>query len=205
MNRQPTLIVLAGPNGAGKSTFYDRHLRQTGLRFLNADLIAKEQFGDQSAKMAREAAKIADQARMDLVAERESFIFETVLSDPVGDKVAFFTQAQGEGYCLEVHFIGIATPTISLARVIHRVSLGGHNVPDDKLISRYPRTMENLARLVPVADRLTIYDNSEAARAHRPLAVFKKGRLLQISDELPPWIAFLDLPARCTPATSTLP
>jgi predicted ABC-type ATPase len=37
-----SLILLAGPNGAGKSTFYEAHLQNSGLPFLNADIVAKE-------------------------------------------------------------------------------------------------------------------------------------------------------------------
>jgi predicted ABC-type ATPase len=127
------------------------------------------------------------------------------LSDPVGDKVAFFARARELGYFLEVHFIGLSSPAVSQARVIHRVGLGGHDVPDDKLLSRYPRTLENLKRLVPVADRLTIYDNSESSRPHRPLALFQQGVLKEVSQDLPAWITFLGLPALVTPDTLLLP
>ena len=199
------LVVLAGPNGAGKSSFYQRYLASSGLPFLNADVIAKEQFGDAAAEKAREAARLADQARAEFIGAKKSFIFETVLSDPVGDKVAFFAKAQEQGYFLEIHFIGLASPVLSQARVIHRVSQGGHDVPDDKLVTRYPRTMENLQRLLPLADRLTIYDNSEHSRAHRPLAMLERGTLRELSAELPPWIAFLNLPALRTAETNVLP
>lgn len=41
LERRPILLALAGPNGAGKSTFYDAHLRPYGLRFVNADELAR--------------------------------------------------------------------------------------------------------------------------------------------------------------------
>jgi predicted ABC-type ATPase len=34
--------LIAGPNGAGKTTFFHSHLREAGLRFVNADNIARE-------------------------------------------------------------------------------------------------------------------------------------------------------------------
>lgn len=199
------LVVLAGPNGAGKSTFYERHLSGSKLPFLNADLIAKEQFGDEAALMAREAAKLADEARRQFVEERISFIFETVLSDPVGDKVAFFADARDRGYFIEAHFIGLASPALSQARVIHRVSRGGHDVPDAKLQDRFPRTLENLKRLIPVAHRLTIYDNSEVSRPHRPIAFFESEKLLTLAEDLPAWTASLDLPSRVDDGTVRVP
>ena len=48
------LIVLAGPNGAGKSTFFDAFLAPTGIRFVNADLIARALAPDNPSAIAYE-------------------------------------------------------------------------------------------------------------------------------------------------------
>ena len=42
MNHSKQLWVLAGGNGAGKSTFYNLYLAKYGIKFVNADLIAKD-------------------------------------------------------------------------------------------------------------------------------------------------------------------
>lgn len=42
LGQRPLLLVLAGPNGAGKRTFYQTHLTTQGLRFVNADILARE-------------------------------------------------------------------------------------------------------------------------------------------------------------------
>jgi predicted ABC-type ATPase len=42
LDRRPILVALAGPNGAGKTTFYHAHLQPAGMRFVNADLLARE-------------------------------------------------------------------------------------------------------------------------------------------------------------------
>jgi len=42
LDHRPIVVALAGPNGAGKSTFFEAHLKSSGLRFLNADVLAKE-------------------------------------------------------------------------------------------------------------------------------------------------------------------
>lgn len=203
--RKPLLVLLAGPNGAGKTTFYQLHLAAYRLPFINADQIALESFGNQAPETSIPAARVADELRRQKVAGGHSFIFETVLSDPMGDKIDFLRKARQSGFFVEAHFIGLASPALSQARVIHRVANGGHDVPDDKIFSRYQRTLDNLARLLPVADRLTIYDNSEIARPHRPVALFEEGRLAALSSDIPAWLAFLDLPARVTPATRSLP
>lgn len=196
--------MLAGPNGAGKSSFHQWHLAHLALPFVNADLIALEVFGNQEPRTAIKASEIAESRRQSLVAAGRSFIFETVLSDPVGAKVRFCERARDAGYFVDAHFIGLASAAVSQARVIQRVALGGHDVPDEKIAARFGRVLTNLTLLVPVANRLTIYDNSEVDRPHRPVALFEEGALLELSPEIPPWLDILDLPTRVTPETKRL-
>lgn len=207
MNLDPPqllLVVLAGPNGAGKSTFYEHHLAGRGLPFVNADHIATGLRDLEDEERAQQAAALAEQERQRHLLSRTSFITETVLSDPVGDKVAKFAAARKLGYFLDVHFIGIASPVLSQARVIDRVSHGGHDVPDDRIFGRYPRTLDNLIRLLDVADRLSIYDNSEVLRPHRLVASLERGFLKSVADPLPAWLGPVHLPARLTSTTRTL-
>ena len=139
LDRRPVIVALAGPNGAGKSTFYHAHLEAAGLRFVNADVLSRElRIGPY------EAAKMADSLRRELVRQRESFVFETVFSDPAGDKLAFLKAAAQSGYSVILCFIGLKNPQTSEERVAMRVSQGGHDVPTEKLKSRFPRTMTNL-------------------------------------------------------------
>jgi predicted ABC-type ATPase len=42
LDARPLIVAVAGPNGAGKTTFYHAHLRPTGLRFVNAGVLARE-------------------------------------------------------------------------------------------------------------------------------------------------------------------
>lgn len=197
--------MLAGPNGAGKSTFYENHLSDIGLPFINADLFANEHFGNQEPETAYDAARLAERIRQHHVENANSFIFETVLSDPVGAKVQFLEDAkQDRGFFVSVHFIGISSANLSQARVIQRVQKGGHDVPDEKISSRFPRTLKNLQRLLPVADELTIYDNSEVARPHRVVAYFQNGDLSSLSDDIPDWLEFLNLPSLTKPETTIL-
>src|SRR6185369_1344520 len=125
---RPIVVDIAGPNGAGKTTFFEAHLKSSGLRFLNADVFGRELEVD-----AYEAARMVAALRAELVRQRESFIFETVFSDPIGDKLAFLKQTAQSGYAVVVCFIGIADATTSEQRVAMRVSQGGHDVPTQKL------------------------------------------------------------------------
>ena len=57
------MVALAGPNGAGKTTFYEAHLKDCGLRFLNADILAGE-LGTDAYQGAEIAAKLTRARRL---------------------------------------------------------------------------------------------------------------------------------------------
>jgi predicted ABC-type ATPase len=198
----PLIIVLAGPNGAGKSTFHDEFLSELGLPFINADLIAKSVFGGEGSANAYAAAELAEQARQQLVSVERSFIMETVLSDPEGEKVAFLAAAQAKGYTILANFIGLDSPDLSAARVQTRIEAGGHSVPPLKLFQRYPRTLDNLAKLLPVADQLWIYDNSSTTSPFRLVAHFSNGVALTLASPMPAWTEPLHLATFVSPQTT---
>ncbi len=180
--RGPTVVVLAGPNGAGKSTFYEAHFLVSGLRFVNADVIAKE-----LGIGGYEAADVAEQLRRDLLARKESFVFETVLSDPHGSKVEFLYRVAESGYRVLCFFIGLDSPSSSRERVALRVLQGGHGVPKDKLVARYERTLDNLARALKVLPEVWIYDNSDLAQPYRFVAKYEHGVQARRGNQFPGW------------------
>jgi predicted ABC-type ATPase len=183
LDRRPIIVSLAGPNGAGKSTFFEAHLQGGGLRFLNADLLAQELEMD-----AYEAARVAAGLRAELVRQRESFVFETVFSDPVGDKVAFLKQAVADGYAVVVCFIGISGAETSEQRVAMRVSQGGHDVPAEKLAARFPRVMANLAAAIRELPCVLVFDNDDLRTPFRHVAVFMNGHPVMLKQPLPAWL-----------------
>src|SRR6266480_4530916 len=128
LDARPIIVALAGPNGAGKTTFYHAHLRRSGLRFINPDDIGAALDVD-----ACQAAAVANSIRVELFRQRQSFVFETVFSDPVGDKLAFLKQAADAGYAVVLCYIGIRDAAISEERVAMRVSQGGQDVPSENL------------------------------------------------------------------------
>lgn len=180
---RPIVVALAGPNGAGKSTFYRAHLRDAGLRFVNADEIARDVGLD-----AYEAAAMAGRLRRELVAARESFVFETVFSDPAGEKLEFLVAAAESGYTVVLCFIGLDSPGTSETRVAMRVCQGGHDVPSAKLRARYPRTLRNLAAAIRFLPHVLVFDNSDLSRPFRRVARFEGGMLVERSGPLPSWL-----------------
>lgn len=182
----PVLIAIAGSNGAGKTTFFHAHLRESGLRFVNADDIAQS-----LGTSAYEAATVADALRRELVSQRESFVFETVFSDPVGDKLAFLQSAINAGYKVILCFIGISDPETSEQRVAMRVSQGGHDVPTEKLVARFPRTLSNLKQAIRTLPAVLVFDNSEVATPYRKVAEFQNGKATMLAKPLPEWLSSL--------------
>jgi len=188
-DKRPIVIAIAGPNGAGKSTFYHAHLAVAGMRFVNADVIAHE-----LALAPYEAARVADALRRELLSQGESFVFETVFSDPVGDKVAFLQEAARRGYVVVLCYIGLANPAQSTERVAMRVSQGGHDVPDDKLLSRYSRTLNNLRAAILRLPHVLVYDNSDLRAPFRRAAVFDHSQLCDLQEPVPEWLRPLSPP-----------
>lgn len=183
MTGKPLLVMLAGPNGAGKSTFYETYLSRLGLPFLNADVLAAKTGMD-----AYEAAGEIAEARRVLVERGTGFVTETVFSDPVGAKVEFLADAAAEGFDVHLIYIGISDAGMSAGRVADRVRTGGHDVPLEKIMARYDRTLANLKRAIGRLPRVSIYDNSRFEDPYRLVAEFRSGKLQQgTGDELPEW------------------
>ena len=186
LDRRPVIVALAGPNGAGKTTFYHAHLRTAGLRFINADVLARDLNLDPYA-----AAHVAAALRRQLMDLRESFVFETVFSDPVGDKLTFLKEAASAGYTVVLCFIGISGPAVSEERVAMRVSQGGHDVPAEKLVARFPRTLANLKAAIRDLPQVWIFDNDDLRIPFRQVAVFENGQQVSLNAPVPDWFASL--------------
>ena len=208
----PRLRVFAGPNGSGKSTIKDSLLPQWLGVYVNADDIEKAirtqgflefaEFGctvddlaglpafmanssllhlanllDAAARLlvkgtrlhfgaepvnAYFASVLSDFIRHHLLRTGKSFTFETVMSSP--DKVDFMRRA----------------------RVRNRVLNGGHPVPEDKIISRYHRSLELLPAAVEQSSRAYVFDNSNHARTW--IADITDGDDMELqTDQMPNW------------------
>ena len=183
LDQRPVVVALAGPNGAGKTTFYHAFLEPTQLRFVSADVLAEA-----LRLEPYDAAELANALRQQLAAERESFIFETVFSDPVGDKLGFLKNVAQEGCTVVLCFIGLPSPDVSEQRVAMRVSQGGHDVPTEKLAERFPRTLANLRVAIRELPHVWVFDNGDLAQPFRKAAVFRDGRRVEVHPPIPDWL-----------------
>jgi predicted ABC-type ATPase len=181
------LVAVAGPNGAGKTTFVEKFLQPLGLQVVNPDAIARALFPDAPEQAAYEAASAADAVRSDLLRRGVSFCMETVFSDPTGEKLAFFGKARKQGYVVILIFIGLESSDLSAARVMQRVEEGGHDVSDEKIASRFPRVLANLAKALAFVDHAFLFDNSSADEPYRFVAELRAGRIARRGATRPRW------------------
>ena len=184
--------LLAGPNGAGKSTLYRALVREgilgPPLEFVNADLHERAHLQHMTDPQQRsEAARAwAEARRTALMDARTSFASETVFSHP--SKLRLIDAAQRLGYTVALHIVALDDPARLPARVAQRVREGGHPVPVDRILARYPRTMEYLAQAVRQADVAYLYDAQEAAEGGpRLVALSTPAGPTVLADPLPPW------------------
>ena len=78
-------------------------------------------------------------------------------------------KAKENGYEVQCVYVLTCNADINVARVKGRVREGGHNVPEDKIRSRYCKALELLPQVIDICDRILIYDNSVT-----PILIFKR-------------------------------
>lgn len=186
MSGEKQLWVLAGGNGAGKSTFYHHYLSKYGIKFVNADLIARAMDTDNPERLSYEAATLATEMRENMIVQGESFCFETVFSH--ASKIDFIAMAKAHGYTVILVYIHLTDPSLNEARVYQRTLEGGHDVPAEKIQSRIPRTMKNVKTSLPLVDEAWILDNSSGQNRFQHIATVKSGYCEKKVNPLPAWV-----------------
>jgi predicted ABC-type ATPase len=104
------------------------------------------------------ASVLSDWLRRKLIAALHSFTFETVMSSH--DKVTLLRSAKQLGYRTYLYFVATEDPLINVARVNYRVTQGGHDVPQNKIIDRYHRSLGLLREAIRYTDRAFFFDTS---------------------------------------------
>ncbi|MGJ5816631.1 zeta toxin family protein [Paludibaculum fermentans] len=181
---RPVAIVLAGHNGSGKSTlWYERLADELQMPLVNADRLTlsllppvgsdrmmkdwASRLRDEDVrwqKLSQEAVKLF----MGLVMEQGMpFAFETVFSHlqaqrdgSYRSKIDVIRALQEHGYYVILLFVGLATADLSVLRVRTRKTQGGHDVLEDKIRSRFPRTQQAIRMASAVANLTLMFDNS---------------------------------------------
>lgn len=149
--------MVAGPNGSGKTTLIRtlRASREIALPelYINADDLKRERGLDD-----RGAQKLAETLRLEAIAHRRSFLYETVMSHP--GKIAELQAAALAGYAIVVIFVATRDPEVNIERVALRVADGGHAVPKDRIRARHHRGIALAPSAIAFAAYAYVYDNT---------------------------------------------
>lgn len=147
----PIVRVFAGPNGSGKSTI-TKEIPICGV-YVNPDDIAKD-----NSFSIEDAATYAENIRHELVDKSSDLTYETVFS--TDRHLTFLKDAKAKGYEIQCYYVLTCNPDINVARVRSRVFAGGHDVPEEKIRTRYDRALKLLPEVIDVCDKIYIIDNS---------------------------------------------
>lgn len=161
MQIKPKIVVFAGPNGSGKSTITD-NCNICG-KYINADVIRS-----QNNITEYDAAVYAEKLRESCLENHEDFTFETVLSTE--RNLNLLKRAKIDGYFIRGFYVLTCSAEINVLRVQSRVQSGGHDVPEDKIRSRYKKALGLLPEFIDVCDVCSVYDNSLEV----PCRIYKK-------------------------------
>ncbi len=160
------ILAFAASSGLLNKTFTHRHLSNSftisnGLLFLKQSK-TKEQLAQILARFLREC----------MLKARRRFSFETVFSHP--SNLDIMRQAVAAGYKVYLYFVSTESPDINKYRVQLRVAQNGHDVPEDKIESRYYRSLELLYDAAEIAYQVFFFDNSREGDPYKLVNHFKK-------------------------------
>jgi predicted ABC-type ATPase len=193
----PWFWIVAGPNGAGKTTLVEKGIIQAiaghDLVTLNADVRTRELLAaDPLMPDANLQAAIETDGRVAACIEQGvDVLVETVFSsDKYLDDIE---RARTLGYQVGMIYVGLASSRDSIRRVALRQARGGHDVPPDKVVSRWFRSIAMLGRMADKLDRLFVFDNTRpegprliALGIGRQVTLLEAGRIPEIDGVLRP-------------------
>jgi len=181
-------VIIAGVNGAGKSTLYQLNESLKDMQRVNTDEIVRE-FGDwKNTKDLFKAGKIAVTKISEYMNEGITFNQETTLCGRT--IINNIKKAKELGYFIELHYVGVETVEIAKKRVRHRVSQGGHGIPEKDIEKRYIETFEKLNLILKECNLVAFYDNTQTFRR---FAILKNGKLVRKSSRVPKWFGKVEI------------
>ncbi len=171
--------MICGPNGSGKSSFTTKTDLRSIMPVIDPDLIAKV---ENLHPMA--AGKETSRRVKRFIEGGTSFAKESTMTSNFDFKL--MQLAKENSFEVELLYIALESPQDSIHRIKQRVALGGHHVPDEDVIRRYGRSMENLEKALSTVDRAVIIDNSR--RQDRTVATVKMGEITLTHEDTPGWL-----------------
>ena len=162
----PVLLIVAGPNGSGKSSTYQHAGIEAFGRsvwIINPDVLAQrirdlEQQGGEEANL--KAVQRIEAWLETSIEAHQTVGVETVLSTPKYRRLV--DKARTLGFEVRLIYVLLDSPQRNIERVRLRVKKGGHAVPENKILERYTRSLDQLPWFLEQADQAWFYDNSGA-------------------------------------------
>jgi predicted ABC-type ATPase len=158
------IVVLAGVNGAGKSSVAGAAFETYGGTYYNPDLATRSYIEaglsrvEANSRAWRNGVEQLDQA----IRTKTNYAFETTLGGRTLTRR--LQEAAVSGLRIRVWYVGLSSPEKHIERVRARVLRGGHDIPEDRIRSRWTTSRENLVRLLPSPCELAVFDNTLEAR-----------------------------------------
>lgn len=185
------LYIISGCNGVGKTTASFSILPSllNCKEFVNADEIAKgiSPFNPESA--AIEAGRIMIDRISELIKKGNTFAFETTLATKsFKEKII---KAKSLNYNVILVYFWLENVNLAIERVKLRVSEGGHNIPEDVIVRRYYRGINNLFDIyLDIVDEYILVDNTEnkievivERRQNKDLTIFNHNKFDKIKEQ----------------------
>ncbi len=160
---------------------FGRFARSSGLIPSEADQLwfqTSQQWGTNLLKLSRASdaerfAQILAQHIVDLLlVAKKKLSFETVFSHR--SKLEVMERAAKLGYKVYLYFIATNDPEINKDRVRTRVEQGGHDVPPERIESRYHRSLDLLLEALALSYHAYVFDNSGSAEERNMFAERKR-------------------------------
>jgi predicted ABC-type ATPase len=155
------LIIVGGPNGSGKTTLAREFLANTNdYQYLSADDIAFEINPDNPASVRLQAGKEFFRRFQQAINSKQNLLIESTLSGKSLQRI--IRQVREQHYTITLIFIFLDNEDICIRRVQARVKQGGHHVPEEDIIRRFGRSIDNFWNLYSqISDRWMLYYNTE--------------------------------------------
>ena len=144
----------------------------TQVHFLSSYILRNNKVELKNVRHVDHLAQIiADFLRKKLLEQKKKFSFETVFSH--SSKLSIMEEAIKAGYKVYLYFVSTESPEINKERVAIRKLKGGHHVPEDKIESRYYRSLDLLYKASNLTYQTFFFDNSESGKNFNLIARFK--------------------------------
>ena len=155
--------------------------------FINDIVAVKDgfiRFANEASVNSYSVALVTNFLQEEYIKAGRSFSQETVFSHP--SKVAALEKARAAGMRTYLYFVATENAKINAKRVAARYAQGGHNVPTEKIVDRYFRSLSNVRAALPFCSRAFFFDNSASEMRH--IASYSaEDRMKTTTDALPEW------------------